>query len=56
MLRAVLGQRRMALSCPILLQTDDTALALSACKRSIYDWPMPACVPGAAERGIVGRR
>lgn len=56
MLRAVLGQRRMVLSCPILLQTDDGALALLACKRSIYDWPMAAAVPGEAERGIGGRR
>lgn len=56
MLRAVLGQRRMALSCPMLLQTDDAALALSACERSVSDWPMAAAVPGAAECGIIGRR
>ena len=39
-----------------LPQTDDAALALSACKRSFCDWAMAAAVPGEAEHGIVGRR
>jgi hypothetical protein len=32
--------------CPLRLQTDAAALALSACKRSLCDWTMAVAVPG----------